>query len=443
MAGIALVVLGTTVFVTAVGRLAAPGPGSLAWTGLAALVAAAVAAVAWHVSVVQPQRAQIQSLTDRLRRWGDGADAGSTDEVDPELVALDSAVTEAVFEVKSRVTRLQERVDVLAEAMQASSFGIALISADGVITDVNDEFRGMFRLRGEPVGRRPLEAVPSVDIHLVIEQALTRGAAERVFVTGSSDLVARAEALHAGVLLQVEDITGRREAERARTDFVANVSHELRTPLSAILGYLETMLHDEERIPDDLLKHLKTVDRNTRRLRDLFEDLLRLHRIEARRRELPMEHQPLRPILVEAVGPAADRAAMRGQTFTLECPDEIHAVVNPDALTAIVGNLAGNASAYTPEGGSVSVRAEQADSGVVQIDVVDDGIGIARQHHERIFERFYRIDTARSRREGGTGLGLAIVKHYALACGFHLELQSEEGQGTTFSVVLASPAAPR
>ncbi|HHO52643.1 MAG TPA: PAS domain-containing protein [Deltaproteobacteria bacterium] len=408
-------------------------------SGLAALgISCLIAAVGVHLRLTLPLQHELQQLIPRIEQRAAGRPIEALHSPMPQLEALDAAVS-ALLEQLCDEARVQQRQGRLVhEVLQASPVGIVLLDARGQITTLNDAFRGMFRLRGEPIGKRPIEVVPSADVHLVVEEAKTRGTAERAFVTESSDLIARAEALTDGILLRIEDITGRREAERSRTDFVANVSHELRTPLAAILGYLETMMQDEERIPEDLRQMLQTVHRNARRLRDLFEDLLRLHRIEARRRELPMERQRLLPILEEAVGPTVDRAAMCGQRLALECPKELIARVNPDALVAIVGNLASNASSYTPPGGHIQVRALQGEDGV-RIEVSDDGIGIPRRHHERIFERFYRVDTARSRAAGGTGLGLAIVKHYARACGFHLKLESDEGQGSTFTVALEGP----
>ena len=434
-------VLITAILVAAASNLWRGHPFLPLFQAAATLVATGLGGLFAYHGLVVPTERQLSDLANRLRLWEGDTVRRPPHDPDPDLASLDDAVFEVIDRIEASSVELRQRTHLLTEMIHTSHVGIALLDTEGVFTLVNDRFRGMFRLRGEPVGRKPLEVVASVDIHLAVEDALTQGTGRRAFTTESSDLVATADALSDGVFLRVEDVTGRREAERARTDFVANVSHELRTPLTAILGYLETVLQDEERIPDDIVQLLQVVDRNTRRLRDLFEDLLRLHRIESRRRELPMERMALRPILLEATGPAQDRARMRDQAFTLTCPEDLQARVNPDALSAIVGNLAGNASTYTPDGGTVRVVAERVPGGV-RIQVVDDGIGIPRAHHERIFERFYRVDAARSRREGSTGLGLAIVKHYALACGFQIGIESEEGEGSTFSVLLPASAAP-
>jgi two-component system phosphate regulon sensor histidine kinase PhoR len=420
----------STLLVGAVDLITAHGPGRGAWITLAAALAFVLAMLSNRLIVQQPLEGQVQRLMDFVRKREDLP-------VDVELQGLKSALQGRIDEIEGNIDALRREARAATEAVESSPFGIALVDAEGRITSANPVFRRVFWLRGEPVGKRPIEVVPVVEIHEVVEEALAGRTCERIFVTASLDLVARAQPLSEGrAIVRVEDVTGRREAERARTDFVANVSHELRTPLTAIMGYLETLMNEADRLPEDLFPLLETVDRNARRLRDLFQDLLKLHRIEARRRELPLERHELLPILEEAVGPARDRAAMKGQQFALDCPPTLKGLVNPEALGAIVGNLAANASAYTPEGGHIWVRCKPGPRGHVDIEVQDDGIGISEKHHERIFERFYRVDEARSRKAGGTGLGLAIVKHYALAARCNVTLRSREGEGSTFTVEL-------
>jgi two-component system phosphate regulon sensor histidine kinase PhoR len=411
-------------------QLAAQGPGRGAWTTMAAALAFALALLGSRALVLRPLEGQLERLMDFVRQRRELP-------VDAEFHGLKTAMQGRIEELEATVEALRREAHAATEALETSPFGIALVDAEGRITNANPVFRRLFWLRGEPVGKRPIEVVPVVEIHEVLEEALAGRTTERIFVTASLDLVARAQPLSEGrAIVRIEDVTGRREAERARTDFVANVSHELRTPLTAIMGYLETLMNEVDRLPDDLYPLLETVERNARRLRDLFQDLLKLHRIEARRRELPLERQELLPILEDAVGPARDRAAMKGQQFLLDCPPDLQGLVNPEALGAIVGNLAANASSYTAEGGHIWVRCRPGARGHIDIEVQDDGIGIAERHHERIFERFYRVDEARSRKAGGTGLGLAIVKHYALASRCNVTLHSREGEGSTFTVEL-------
>ena len=399
-----------------------------------ALAAGALLGLGFELLVITPLSRSARTLRRRIHDTDSRSRTRDRNPLLGDLELLDHAIGLANddFSKLARATRMAN------EVIEASSVGVALLDDQGVITEVNPALRQMFRFRAPPFGRRLIEVVSSIDLHLVCTEANEAGHAERTFVTETSDLIAKANRLSSGVLLRVEDVTSQREAERARNVFVANVSHELRTPLTAILGYLETLQFDEERIPEDLRPLLHTVDRNAKRLRNLFDDLLRLHRIESRRRELPMSREALRPILQSAVGAACDQARMRGQACALRCPDDLTAWVNPDGLSAIVSNLTSNASAYTHDDGSIEVIAEPVPGGV-DIQVIDNGIGIDPADHERVFQRFYRVNEARDRRVGGTGLGLAIVKHYALACGFDLKLDSTLGKGTRFTVHLPEP----
>jgi two-component system phosphate regulon sensor histidine kinase PhoR len=429
---------GTTVLavlaVSVAGRWS--GAGHAPWalvallTGVAVLAGGALGAA----FVAGPVERDLARLADAVRT---SSTAVHVADVEPELGPLQAAVSSRLDLLEAEFDELTEVARTSAEVIETSPFGILLIDADGRIASTNPTLRRILPLRGDPIGRRPIEVVLAVEVHEMVEEVVATGQPVQVeFVTASKDLVGRAQPIARGhVIVRIEDVTGRREAERARTDFVANVSHELRTPVSAIMGYVETVLLDAERMPPDLVPLVSTIERNARRLRDLFEDLLRLHRIEARRRELPVQRRPLASLLEEALVPAMDRAQSRHQEFVLSCDPSIEAMVSPEALTAIVSNLAINASMYTPEGGRIEVRVVP-DGREVRVDVQDNGIGIAEKHHERIWERFYRVDDARSRKAGGTGLGLAIVKHYALAARHPVTLKSKDGEGSTFSIHL-------
>jgi len=382
---------------------------------VAVTVVVAVAVLVLRVWVLAPLEAALSGLA------GEPGDQGGAEE--------------DLARIGARIERLRQQRRMSREVLHLSQLGVAIFDDAGRLKELNEATRDLFGVTVDPADLVALEALRSVEVAELVEAALTGESVEQTFPLGRRDLSAHAVPVREGVLLWVEDVSGQREAQRARADFVANVSHELRTPITAVMGYLEAVLQDAHRIPDDILPLLKTVDRNARRLRDLFEDLLRLHRIEARRRELPRSLQLLLPVLQEAVRPAADRAHDRNQGFSLSGPDALQLPVNAEALSAIVSNLARNASAYTPTGGTICVEVVEDGPGA-RIDVRDTGIGIAPRHRERIFERFYRIDDARSRDVGGTGLGLAIVKHYALASQCRVTVDSEVGSGTTFSVHL-------
>ncbi len=341
---------------------------------------------------------------------------------------------------------LERRLARADEVLGAMNTGVLVVDGAGRIEQANDALRMLIDIRRDPIGRMPVEVIHVVEVLDAVADGLSgRGSYPRAAVAGERDLLIEAQALQLGCLITVRDVTWQRAAERARTEFVANVSHELRTPIAAIRGFAETAMMEAGRLPEDVVSMIAAIQRNGQRLGKLFEDLLTLYRIETRRRDFPRERLRVRPLLEEAAVGASERAATAGLRFDLDCAEGLEAEVNREALTTIVSNLASNACKYTPRGGRVRLAAHQEHDGL-HIDVQDTGIGISRHHHERIFERFYRVDDGRARAVGGTGLGLAIVKHYAQATGAVVTVTSEEGRGSTFTVRLPrEPAthAPR
>jgi len=430
--------MATTLSAVLLAALSAPDPAAgLLWGVLVGVVGTGAVAVA--------MASELTKFVEAARRLAERVAADrppAPGEVAPELAPLARGLAQASERRAVELGRVQAQLATAQLVLDRSSLGLVVLDADGLITYANPVVERLFRLRSSPVGRRPLEVVPAVEVHEVVESAEVGTTTERSFATGWGDLRVWSERLDdQTVIVRIEDQSQARETERARADFVANVSHELRTPISALMGYAETLLTSADELPRPVSSMLQTIERNARRLRDLFEDLLRLHRIEIRLKELPLDHQRLQPVLVGAVIDAADEATSRGQDFALEVADDLHGWCNADALTAIVSNLARNAVSYTPEGGHIEVRAHQVD-GRVRIEVRDDGIGIDPAHHERIFERFFRVDAARSRRAGGTGLGLAIVKHYARAMACDVQIDSTEGEGSVFRVTLPPEGRP-
>ncbi|MBN2024198.1 MAG: HAMP domain-containing protein [Pirellulales bacterium] len=244
-----------------------------------------------------------------------------------------------------------------------------------------------------------------------------------------------------GVLVVLHDITDLRRLEQVRRDFVANVSHELRTPITSIKGFVETLLDGAMRNPADAERFLRIVAEQTNRLDAIIEDLMTLSWVEqdSQAAGIPRERRPVRPILESAVGLCRPRIGQKEIHVELECPSDLEAEVNVALLEEAVVNLLDNAAKYSPEGKTVRLEAERA-AGEIVIRVRDEGCGIGREHLPRLFERFYRVDKARSRKLGGTGLGLAIVKHIAEAHGGRVEVESALGAGSAFSIHLPDRA---
>jgi len=236
----------------------------------------------------------------------------------------------------------------------------------------------------------------------------------------------------------LHDVSEIRRLERVRRDFVANVSHEFKTPLTAIQGFAETLLGGALRDKQNSLRFLKIIRDHAVRMGRLTEDLLKLSLIEAGKLELNLQPVTVAELVEPCVEIVRPKAEQKELTLVTECPPEVPRVLGDgNRLREVIQNLLDNAVQYTPAGGCIRVHAA-SDNGAVVVAVSDTGIGIPQSDRERIFERFYRVDNARSREVGGTGLGLAIAKHLVEAHNGQMEVVSEIGHGSTFSIRLPS-----
>ena len=246
-----------------------------------------------------------------------------------------------------------------------------------------------------------------------------------------------------GAIAVLQDVTAIRRLERARTDFFTNVSHELKTPITAIRGAVETMLDSPDMAAEDTGRFLATLRRQSERLAALVRDLLSLARIESEQGRTEYVPVDLGGVVTAAVGVTADAARAQDIAVSIHQPsDRIEVLADREAMIDAVENLLANAIRYSDSGGAVAVEVGTHGEAAF-ICVTDNGEGIAPEHQERIFERFYRVDPARSRERGGTGIGLSIVKHVALAHGGNIDVSSTPGAGSTFrlQVPLASAVA--
>lgn len=246
-----------------------------------------------------------------------------------------------------------------------------------------------------------------------------------------------------GLTIVLEDVTELRHLENLRRDFVANVSHELKTPLTAIKAYAETLrlgaIHD----PENCIGFIEQIETQSERLHQLIIDLIRLAQVESGETAFEISDVDVGEICRASATFVKDEAEQRQITLAVELgPNQLLAKADADGVRTIVDNLMTNAIRYTMAQGQVSIRCFRQ-KGWIMIEVADTGIGIAPEHVERIFERFYRADKARSRDVGGTGLGLSIVKHLAQSFGGAVEVTSQVGQGSQFRVRLPVGASSR
>ena len=273
-------------------------------------------------------------------------------------------------------------------------------------------------------------------IRSAVEEARNTGRPVEVEAeTGSPRRWLRSAAIPAegSVLLVVRDVTASRRLEGVRSDFVANASHELKTPAATIQATAETLRIAAADDPEVVPRFAEQLEREAVRLARIVSDLLDLSRLETG--TSAFENVDLDRVVEEAADHSAANAGLRGVQLGVET-ESVSVPGSEQDLSLMVRNLVSNAVNYTPEGGTVVVELAAAPDGGAELLVSDTGVGIPSRDLDRIFERFYRVDRARSRETGGTGLGLSIVRHVAENHGGSVEVTSELGQGSTFTVHL-------
>jgi two-component system phosphate regulon sensor histidine kinase PhoR len=255
-------------------------------------------------------------------------------------------------------------------------------------------------------------------------------------VQAHGSVLRNAEDESIGVLIVLRDITQLRHLETVRSDFVANVSHELKTPITSIKGFVETLLSDDWEHDPEILRFLEIIHQQSGRLNAIIDDLLTLSRLEQKDGQVLTEPRELAPILNNAAYLCQLQAGKKNIAITVDCPEELILPINEPLFEQALVNLIINAIKYSEPDKNVLILAEKQTEQVV-IYVKDEGFGIERKHLDRLFERFYRVDTARSRKLGGTGLGLSIVKHIVQAHGGTIRVESKLGAGSTFIISLS------
>ncbi len=238
-----------------------------------------------------------------------------------------------------------------------------------------------------------------------------------------------------GVVIVLHDVTDLRRLERVRRDFVANVSHELKTPLTSIKGYVETLQFGAKEDPVVLDRFLAKIDNNVGRLVALVQDILSLASVEGHDGKLHSEKIDWQPLVKQVLTHHEHEVQRKNISLVMDASQSLHVFGDREAMTQVVDNLVSNAIKYTPVGGAVRLTLQRTTEGA-KFEVRDTGVGIPREHLPRIFERFYRVDKARSRELGGTGLGLSIVKHLVSAMNGRVGVESEPGKGSAFTVTL-------
>ena len=285
----------------------------------------------------------------------------------------------------------------------------------------------------EECARQALGAEKAIESELIIHQS----SGSKYFQVFTAPLCSvKGKGTTEGLVMVLSDVTRLRQLETVRKDFVANVSHELRTPIQLVKGFSENLLETDFSDMNKTRHFIEIIHRNAGRMEDLTHDLMLLMNLEADNSPaLSFEETFVISLLTEAIDTAHSSAEKKNISISVSCQDDLSARLHSSFLVQAVFNLIDNAIKYSPENTQVHVRAVKKEKELL-IEVADEGPGIALEHLERIFERFYRVDGSRSREAGGTGLGLSIVRHIALLHGGTVEAQSHAGEGSIFRIRL-------
>jgi two-component system phosphate regulon sensor histidine kinase PhoR len=391
-----------------------------------------------------------------LEKLKQGADRFAHGELDhrltppdsQELAALADAMNQMARQLDNRIKTIENQRHELETVL--SSMVESLLAIDGKERIISLNLAAA-RWLGTDIrkvqGRSVLEVIRDLALQKFVADALKNRErmqsditvfhnGERVLNVQSSPLL-DTNRKRKGTLIIFNDVTQLRRLENLRRDFVANVSHEIKTPLTAIKGFVETLHQGGVDNPQEAARFLGIVRKHVDRLNSIIEDLLSLSRIEQENeaRSIKLEIRSIREVFTTALQICRSKAEKKQIEINQSCPDLFKAKFDPALLEQAVVNLLDNAIKYSNSGSMIFLEAARH-NGLIRISITDQGIGIAKKHLPRLFERFYRVDKARSRKLGGTGLGLAIVKHIAQAHGGNISVESKLGQGSTFTLEL-------
>ncbi len=376
---------------------------------------------------------------------------------DPDLIELSGlaqTLNQMAAQLEDRIKTIVNQKNELEAVLSSMEEGVLALDVDERIISINQAAAQIFGRKPEDFLNRTIpEVIRNLEIQQFVRNALATSEKLRTDITlyDESKRIIHAHSTSlfdssghsTGILLVLNDVTHLRYLENIRRDFAANVSHEIKTPLTAIKGFVETLSHSSNEKPEETQRFIGIIDKHVNRLAAIVDDLISLSRIEqeVENKEIKMKEGLIKNVLQAAIQNRQEKAQSKNIKIEVTCEENITAVIDSTLFEQAIVNLLDNAINYSDPESIIHIKVFIHDTELV-ISVQDHGVGIAKEHLPRLFERFYRADKARSRKLGGTGLGLAIVKHVVQAHGGYATVESTPGKGSTFSLHLPKGINP-
>lgn len=365
-----------------------------------------------------------------------------------EYAALATSMNQMAEQLQQRMDEINSQRSKTDAVLSSMREGVIATDLDQRVISINNTAAKLFNAQMETaINRSILEIIRNHEFQELMNRSMSTGASleadivyhkdgERIYNIHCAPLLDTLKK-QIGGLVVISDVTHLRRLENMRRDFAASVSHEIKTPLTAIKGFVETLVTGSLDDVEETNRFLQIIDKHVNRLSAIIDDLMQLSRIERDDdiQQIGFERCRIKDVLSTAVGLLAETIQAKQIDVQLNCPDDLSGCFDATLMEQAAVNLLDNAVKYSPERSVVHIDAASID-GDIQIRFRDHGMGIAKKHMPRLFERFYRVDKARSRKLGGTGLGLAIVKHIAQAHGGNVTVESELAQGSTFTLTV-------
>lgn len=409
----------------------------------------AVIAAGFSLVISRKISRPIEQMRDTAQRFASGElDLRVPVPKQIELAELADSLNEMARQLQRRFETITKQRNESEAILSSMVEGVLAVDSSSHIVSVNQAAASFLGIDADKAqGRNVEETIRNPDLQKYVQDILSEAVPGEtdIVLSGPPERIVRLDGAgltdshgnRSGAVIVLSDMTRIRHLENLRRDFVANVSHELRTPITSIKGFVETLQEGAITEPKEAERFLRIIARHSDRLNAIVEDLLTLSSLEegSEQRKIAFEKKSVRPVLVSVIELSSVKAEEKNITIDLDCDKDIHAKMNAALLEQAVLNLVDNAIKYSEPASRIQIRVRKED-GMVTVSVRDNGCGIAKKYHERIFERFYVVDKSRSRKLGGTGLGLAIVKHIAAVHGGKVTVESTFGQRSTFTIYL-------